>query len=161
MSKKVGRKDPDDPKLRGAQCIFQAGLRKEWTPTCSYWIEIYCCKIGNSKSKAQVFHVYRQWSFMKRLDNEVIDGGINSPPFPSSTTAEQAVVDYLRIRQEKGDILSYMKGHKDWEGIVERVSAEIGSRDKAALKTKIKDRDPTLAEKFKMSQLERQKKADW
>lgn len=155
---KVGRKDPEDPRLRNAQLVFQVGLRKDWSKQCSYWIEIYRLKLGNSKSKAHVYHVYRQWSFLKRADGEIIDGGINSPPFPSLTTAERTAVDYLEVRQEKGDIIEYLKEADGWPGIAHRVQDALGDPNPKTFK---KVEPQQKISKFKEAQLEREKKANW
>lgn len=161
MSKAVGRKDPEDSRLREAQLIFQVGLKKEWAQQCSYWIELYCKQVGK-KNKVNLFFVYRQWSFWKKATNEVVDGGIVSEAISSLPSAEQLLVDYVRMRtEEKGDCLEYVKEHEDWKGIAARVSAEVDLREAAALRTKIQNRKQTLAEKFKETQREREKKADW
>jgi len=166
MNAAVGRKDPQDPKLREAQLIYQMGLKKDWANNCSYWVELYCREIGPAnRAKVKVFYIYRQWSFWKSTSKEVIDGNVISEAISSLPAAEQHLVDFIRMRiEEKGDTVEYTKEHEDWTGIAHRIALELDQREKvvaAMMRTKIKDRDKTLAEKFKETQREREKKADW
>jgi hypothetical protein len=165
MSAKTGRKAPTVPDLKEAQCIFLVGLRKEWSDKCSYWIELYRRDFKPTKNgtkRPPLFYVYRQWSFYKKIDEKVVEGGYSSEPSISIPSAMNTLVDYVRMREEKGDIVHFVEEHDDHPGLINMMDVE--QKERAALRTKISDRSDrpeTTAEKFKKTQLERQKRAKW
>lgn len=162
MSARAGRKDPTAPELKGTQCIFRVGLRKEWAQQCSYWIEIYKKTLKPTKKgtkRPPLFYVYRQWSFYKAAESKVVEGGYPNEPSVSLQSALDKVCDFVRDREEKGDVIQFVKEHDDHPGLQNAMSIELGER--AAIRTKIPDRDKTTAEKFKETQLRREKEAKW
>lgn len=118
-----------------------------------------------------MYYVYRQWSFLRRADNEVVEGGyLGGSETPSVAQAEMQIVEYVKRRiEEKDDVVAYVRNKWEdvsdpyYQALTERVTAELSPRNmsKAAYRTTSKSKEPSLADKFKQAQQERLKKAKW